>query len=127
MAKAKGSSTTNKEVDALYIKLQQIASQAGIEEPTSDELIKIFAKAGQTNAKQVQRAMKAVGGYPVPPTDTTRGSNWDAITQIATKLIQSQSLNTTSGAGIDPAIIDAVKKLSGDQKTALGNILLGQG
>lgn len=127
MAQAKGAGSTSKEADALYLKLQQIASQAGIQEPTADELVKIFAKAGQTNAKQVTRAMKAVGGYPVPPTDTTRGSNWDIIKQVVTKMIQNQALAPSSPAGIDPKLIDAIKQLSGDQKTALGKILLGQG
>ena len=126
MASAKGASITNKGANALYTELQKIASQAGIQDPTADELLKIFAKAGQTNGKQVSRAMKAVGGYPVAPGDTTRGSNWDIIKQIATKLLQTQSLQTAP-AQIDPALIDAIKKLSGDQKTALGKVLLGQG
>ena len=124
--KRAGAKATSKEADALYRKLQQISSQAGIEEPTAEELIKIFAKAGQTNAKQVSRAMQAVGGYPIQPGDTTRGENWDVIKQVATKVFQTQAL-ATAPAKIDPALIDAIKKLSGDQKTALGNILLGKG
>ena len=126
-AASKGAKATSKEADALYLQLQQIAGQAGIQDPTADELIKIFAKAGQTNAKQVSRAMKAVGGYPIQPGDTTRGENWDVIKQVATKLFQTQALATQTPAKIDPALIDAIKKLSGDQKTALGNILLGKG
>ena len=125
LASRSGAKATSKEADALYTQLKKIAAGAGIQEPTAQELIKIFAKAGQTNQKQVARAMKAVGGYPIDPKDTTRdGTNWDVIKQIATKILQTQSLQTTP-AKIDPAIIDAVKKLSGDQKTALGNILLG--
>lgn len=125
-AASKGAKATSKEADALYLQLQQIAGQAGIQDPTADELIKIFAKAGQTNAKQVSRAMKSVGGYPVAPGDTTRGGNWDIIKQITTKLLQSQSLQSAP-AKIDPELINAIKKLSGDQKTALGKVLLGQG
>ena len=125
--KRAGAKLTSKETEALYRKIQQISSQAGIEEPTAEELIKLFAKAGQTNAKQVSRAMKAVGGYPIQPGDTTRGENWDVIKQVATKLFQTQALATQTPAKIDPALIDAIKKLSGDQKTALGNILLGKG
>jgi hypothetical protein len=124
MSKRAGAKATSTESQALYRKIQQIASQAGIEEPTAQELIQILAKAGQTNAKQVSRAIQSVGGYPG---DTARGGNWDVIKQVATKLVQAQSLSPQAPAKIDPAIIDAIKKLSGDQKIALGNILLGKG
>ena len=126
VAKRAGAKITSKESELLYRQIQKIASQAGIEEPTVQQLVQIFAKAGQTNAKQVSRAINSVG-YPVEPGDTSRGQPWDVIKQVVTKLSQTQALSTQAPAKIDPALIDAIKKLTGAQKTALGNILLGKG